>query len=203
MTDPSDLPDVSRETVDRLRHLEFLLRKWNPAINLVAKSTLQSAWDRHIMDSAQLYRLGRPSGHWVDLGSGGGFPALVIACMATGQADPVRITLVESDQRKATFLRLAASDLRVKVEVISQRIEKTDPLGATTVSARALAALPQLLGLAGRHLSAGGVCLFPKGSTWRQEVEQARKDWHFDLQVHPSATDRDGAILAVKAISHV
>lgn len=197
------IADVSRETMEKLQLLEALLKKWNPAINLVAKSTLGHAWERHIVDSAQLYLLGRPSGHWVDLGSGGGFPGLVIACLATGQGDPVKVTLVESDQRKATFLRLAASQLQVAATVISERIEKIQPLSATTLSARALAALPLLLGFANRHLAEDGACLFPKGSSWPQEVEQAKKDWHFDLQIHPSTTDSDGAILAVKAISHV
>lgn len=197
------LSDVSRETTEQLRLLVALLAKWNPAINLVSRATVQAAWDRHIVDSAQIYRFGRAEGHWVDLGSGGGFPGLVIACLSQGQGHPLRVTLVESDQRKATFLRTASAQLGLETTVISERIEKVPPLQADTLSARALAPLSVLLGFADRHLGQNGLCLFPKGASWRQEVELARKDWHFDMDVQQSTTDRDGAILCVKAISHV
>ena len=193
---------VSRETVRLLQALESLLRKWNPAINLVAKSTLDDAWSRHILDSAQLYTLGRADGHWVDLGSGGGFPGLVIACIAKGQGAPLRLTLIESDQRKATFLREATRDLGLSGSILADRIEAAEPQSADTLSARALADLPSLLHFAKRHLADDGTALFPKGARWQQEVDMARKDWHFDLTVHPSVTDPAGAILAVKAISH-
>lgn len=196
------LGDVSRETSDLLHGLVALLLKWNPAINLVAKSTLDEAWSRHILDSAQLYALGHPSGHWVDLGSGGGFPGLVIACLAKGQGAPLRLTLIESDQRKATFLRQAARELDLPATVLSQRIELAQPQQADTLTARALADLPKLLHFAKRHLAETGIALFPKGARWQQEVDMARKDWHFDLTVHPSTTDPAGAILAVKALSH-
>lgn len=195
--------NVSRETEERLRHLESLLRKWNPAINLVSKSTLDRAWDRHILDSAQLYALGSNSGHWVDLGSGGGFPGLVIACLAAGAGDPLKVTLIESDQRKATFLRQAARELTLPATVLSQRIETAQPQAADTLSARALAPLPNLLAFAARHMSPYGTALFPKGATWQQEVEAARKDWHFDLTTRASNTDPDAVILIVKAVSHV
>ena len=195
--------DVSRETTARLKALEDLLVKWNPAINLVSKSTLGSVWERHIVDSAQIYSLALHSGHWVDLGSGGGFPGLVIACMASGKGDELKVTLVESDQRKAAFLRAASSKLGLSPTVISQRIEAVPPLHADVLSARALAPLSVLLAYAQRHLAPDGICLFPKGASWKQEVEAARKDWHFQLEHHKSITDSDGAILAVKAISHV
>lgn len=197
------LLDVSRETTEKLKSLEELLIKWNPAINLVSKSTIGAIWNRHIVDSAQIYALAPHHGHWVDLGSGGGFPGLVIACMSSAGGDSLRITLVESDQRKATFLRMASSLLELNATVISERIERVPPLCANILSARALAALPILLGFADRHLASNGLCLFPKGASWRQEVEAARKDWHFEVENHTSITDDDGAILAVKAISHV
>lgn len=203
MTGQTALANVSRETEERLRHLESLLRKWNPAINLVSKSTLDSAWDRHILDSAQLYALGSKTGHWVDLGSGGGFPGLVIACLAAGATDPLKVLLIESDQRKATFLRQAARELSLPATVLSQRIETAEPQAADTLSARALAALPQLLAFTARHMSPSGTALFPKGATWQAEVEAARKDWHFDLTTRTSATDPDAVILVLKAVSHV
>lgn len=199
----SAIMDVSRETVERLELLQALLIKWNPAINLVAKSTLPNAWERHIADSAQIYNLGHTSGDWVDLGSGGGFPGLVIAILAAGRSDPIKVTLVEADQRKATFLRTASQQLGLSVITLSERIEKIPPLAAKTLSARALAPLPTLLAYADRHLESSGIALFPKGASWKHEVDLARKDWHFNLEAHPSVTDTDGAVLAVRAISHV
>jgi len=109
----------------------------------------------------------------------------------------------ESDQRKATFLRQAARELSLPTTVLTQRIESAEPQAADTLSARALAALPLLLSFAARHMAPSGTAIFPKGATWQQEVEAARKDWHFDLHTSPSATDLDGAVLIVKAISHV
>jgi 16S rRNA (guanine527-N7)-methyltransferase len=197
-------PGVSRETLDRLARLEKLLAKWNPAINLVARSTLSQAWDRHILDSAQLFMLApEPARHWVDLGSGGGFPGLVIACLAEELRPQLRVTLIESDQRKATFLRQAAADLGLDVRVLTERIESAAPQAAAILSARALAALPALLGFATRHLAPKGLALFPKGASWQEEVEHARKEWHFDLSTKPSVTDPQAVILAVKAITHV
>jgi 16S rRNA (guanine527-N7)-methyltransferase len=199
------LPDgVSRETLDRLERLETLLAKWNPAINLVSKSTVEKTWDRHILDSAQLFNLAPATARqWVDMGSGGGFPGLVIACLAADLRPHLSITMIEADQRKATFLRQASRDLGVNPTILANRIESTPPQNADVLSARALASFPVLLGFAQSHLGAGGMALFPKGATWRDEVAEARKDWHFDITPHPSATDPQGAILAVKAITHV
>ncbi len=199
------LPEsVSRETLDRLRRLDDLLARWNPAINLVARSTLGNAWDRHILDSAQLFNLAPEAArHWVDMGSGGGFPGLVIACLAADLRPHLAVTLIESDQRKATFLRQASQDLGLSTKILAQRIEVATPQAADVLSARALAALPVLLGYAERHLATDGLALFPKGASWREEVEQARKDWQFTLTPHASATDPQGTILAVKAVRHV
>lgn len=194
---------VSRETEDQLRRFEGLVRKWNPAINLVSKASLDDLWARHILDSAQLYGLVRPHGHWLDLGSGGGFPGLVIAILAQGAGDNLRLTLVESDQRKATFLREVTRELSLPVTVRTDRIEHCPPQSADILSARALAPLATLLGYAARHLAENGAAIFPKGASWQQEVEAAHKDWHFDLHTTSSATDPDGAVLTVKAISHV
>lgn len=196
--------DVSRETSHRLESLTALLLKWNPAINLVAKSTVADAWTRHILDSAQIYRLApEVVAHWADLGSGGGFPGLVIACLAK-ELDPQRkMTLVESDQRKATFLRQAARQLDLSVTVLAQRIEEIPALQADVLSARALAALPQLCTFAHRHLASDGLALFPKGAQYRAELTDAGREWQFDLNVVPSETDPAAVILAMKAIAHV
>lgn len=196
---------VSRETLDRLTALTALLEKWNSAINLVAKSTLPEAWTRHIVDSAQLYRLAPPQiGHWADLGSGGGFPGLVIGILAYELDPRRRVTLVESDQRKATFLRQAVRELGLtEVTVSSERIEAIPPLAADVLSARALAALPQLCDFGQRHLSPTGIALFSKGAQHREEIAHARQEWRFDLSIFPSDTDPSAVVLAIKAIQHV
>lgn len=196
---------VSRETFDRLTALTTLLQKWNPAINLVAKSTLPEVWTRHIVDSSQLYRLAPAEvGHWADLGSGGGFPGLVIAILSAELDAQRRITLVESDQRKATFLRQAVREFGLtQATVLSERIESIPPLSANVLSARALAPLPQLCDFARRHLSPTGVALFPKGVQHQEEIAQAGREWHFDLTVFPSETDPSAVVLAIKAIQHV
>ena len=197
--------DVSRETLGRLEQLGALLAKWNPAINLVAKSTLPEAWTRHILDSAQLFRLAPDRvSHWVDLGSGGGFPGLVIAVLASEFDSARRVTLVESDQRKATFLRQAAREMGLSnVAVLTDRIEQAAPLAGQVVSARALAPLPQLCAFAQRHLAPGGLALFPKGAKHAEEVAEAGREWHFDLTVHPSDTDSSAVVLELRTIRHV
>lgn len=196
---------VSRETFDRLTALTALLQKWNPVINLVSKSTLPEAWTRHIVDSAQLYRLAPPHvGHWADLGSGGGFPGLVITILSAELDPQRRMTLVESDQRKATFLRQAVRELGLtQTTVLSDRIESVPPLAADVLSARALSALPQLCDFARRHLGPTGLALFPKGAQHREEIAQAELGWRFDLSIFPSDTDPSAVVLAMKAIQHV
>ena len=193
---------VSRETEDRLRDLHAMLVKWNPAINLVAKSTIPVAWERHVLDSVQLFP-DTPFVRWVDLGSGGGFPGLVIAVLCAELRPESQVTLVEVDQRKAAFLREAARQLQLPAIVIAERIEAVAPLQADIMSARALAPLSDLLGFAVRHMKPDGLALFPKGASWRAEVEDARKAWRFDLAVESSETDPAAVILKVKTVEHV
>ena len=196
--------NVSRETLERLRRLMALVAKWNPAINLIARSTLDQGWTRHILDSAQVFFLA-PKGarHWVDLGSGGGFPGLVVATMAQDSAAELRFTLVESDQRKATFLREAARELELTIKVIAGRSENLPALGADVLSARAFAPLDQLCAHGLRHLAPDGTGLFMKGGNFAAELASARRMWRFDVAAHASKTDPAAFILELKAIAHV
>jgi 16S rRNA (guanine527-N7)-methyltransferase len=195
--------DVSRETEAALQAFAALVARWNPTINLVAPSTIPTLRDRHISDSAQLFALAQPGWtHWADLGSGGGFPGIVIAILAR-DTSATKVTLVESDQRKATFLRTAIRDLGLNAQVHATRAESEPPLNADVLSARALAPLPQLLPLALRHLAPGGRALFPKGRRAADEIVTARRDWHFTLTEHPSQTDPEGRILQIEGIAHV
>ncbi len=196
--------NVSRETDERFNRYRALLEKWNPRINLVSRSTLVDVWTRHFVDSAQLMGL-CPAGvrHWADLGSGGGFPGLVVAVLAAELAPQMRVTLVESDQRKATFLWTVARDLKIAPEIITGRIEEIPNLEADLISARALAPLDQLLGLAFRHLLPGGVALLPKGIGHAREISDALALWRFDVQKYPSRTDPGAVILKIEGLSRV
>lgn len=193
--------NVSRETIERLRAFVALLEKWNAKINLVSNATLADAWQRHVVDSLQIWDVIRtqPPGKLVDIGSGGGFPGIVLAaCMhEAGWPGPV---LIESDVRKVTFLRTALRELGLEGNVLAQRIESSAPQKANYLTARALSELRYLLEFAKIHLDNGGVACFPKGRRWEEEVERAREEWEFNLEVHPSKTEAGSAILMIKGV---
>lgn len=193
--------DVSRETLDKLLNFSALLEKWTRSINLIAKSTVNEIFERHIWDSAQTFQ---PfSSKWADLGSGGGLPGVVIAILAQAQHLSGEVVLIESDQRKATFLRTCARQLDVPITVIAKRIEEAEAQGAQIVSARALSSLPRLLELSTPHLSPGGLAVFQKGSQWKSEISEAQKTWRFSYEALPSKTDKNAAILKIKDIERV
>lgn len=196
--------DVSRETEERLRQYLDLLEIWTARINLVSKASLADGWRRHIVDSAQLLHHA-PEGwtHWVDLGSGGGLPGVVIAILAHDAAPGRQITLVESDARKAAFLRTALRETGVTAEVIAMRIEDVPPLGADVLSARALAPLPRLLELSAPHMSPGAVALFPKGRNAETELKDALDRWSFACEKLSSETDPESAILKIGDLERV
>lgn len=195
---------VSRETGERFNTYAALLQKWNPSINLVSKSTLPNLWTRHFLDSAQVLDVADPnSGLWVDLGTGGGFPGLVVAILAAEKAPLLRIVCVESDLRKATFLRSVARETGLQTKVISERIEEVEPLGADYLSARALAPLPKLLPFAKRHLAPSGVALFLKGMGREAEIAESLETWSFRIDTYPSKTDPSAAILKLGDIERV
>lgn len=196
--------DVSRETEERLRHFLALLRKWSTKINLVAKSTIDDAWDRHVLDSLQILNFAPEEPKvWLDIGTGAGFPGLVLAIATVNRARSPKFILMESDQRKCAFLRTVIRELEVKAEVKQARIEESDPITSDVISARALASLPALLAFAKRHSHENTVALFPKGRSWREEIEQAALHWRFKHTVHPSKTDPEAVILRIEDFEHV
>ncbi len=196
--------NVSRETEARFDTYAALLRKWSAAINLVSPASLSQIWSRHFLDSAQIFSLtATKAGIWADLGSGAGFPGLVVAILATEQAPDLAVTLVESDARKAAFLSTVARETGISVRICAERIESLAPLNANILSARALAPIPKLMEFADRHLAAAGVALFPKGAQWRAELARARSAWAFDPIVHPSVTDPDSVVLEIKGARRV
>lgn len=194
--------NVSRETTDQLKIYLDLLRKWSPRINLVSKASLDVAAERHFSDSLQLVEL-CPSAarHWVDLGSGAGFPGAVVA-IALAESD-TRVTLVESDQRKAAFLRTVSRETNVPFNVVAERIESLEPLEADVLSARALAPVDVLLQFTNQHMKKSGTAFFPKGERWKNEIAHAEKQWRFSLEIHKSKTSANAAILQIGDLSRV
>lgn len=204
MSKPYPGLDVSRETSDRLRHLADRLTKWNRSINLVAPSTVMDVWNRHILDSVQvLDQAPEPWKTWADFGSGGGFPGLVVAILAHEMKPDRHVHLVESDQRKATFLRTMLRETGVKATVHAKRAEEIEPLKADVVSARALAPLPALLTLLEHQIEPRAVCLFPKGRKWRAEVTSAQNTFAFGLSTVQSRIDPESVILKLMQVARV
>lgn len=203
MSDAPEWLNVSRETLADLQSFRDLVLKWNPAINLISKKSVDDIWERHILDSAQVFDYFPDSPQlWCDLGSGGGFPGIVVAILAKEIRPGMSVTLVESDRRKGTFLREAirALDLNATVEIT--RIEDLTPQNADVVSARALASVADLLPHIFRHLTTTGNAILLKGAGASDELAKARQDWSFDDSSHTSRTSLDGQILILKDITH-
>ena len=189
---------VSRETMARLELYGGLLEKWQKAVNLVAASTLPELWQRHMLDSAQLWPLLPPgTRRLVDLGSGAGFPGLVLAILGVPE-----VHLVESDQKKAAFLREAARLTAAPATIHNQRIEAVAPFAVEAVTARALAPLPRLLALAAPFLAQGAIGLFLKGESAAEELTEARRQWTMTVTAEPSRTSPQGVILRVESLRY-
>jgi len=196
---------VSRETARRLETFVTLLQKWQPVENLISPATLPHLWRRHVADSAQLYVLFPTVTRFLDLGTGAGFPGLVIAILGQGRPD-FHVDLVESNQRKCAFLRAVVRETGAPAEVHHGRAEHVVPQlwqGSVNhndcVTSRALAPLSALLGYAEPLLKRGAFAAFHKGGDWAREVEEARRDWDFALTAHPSRVG-EGAILEISAL---
>jgi 16S rRNA (guanine527-N7)-methyltransferase len=190
---------VSRETLERLASYAGLLATWNKKINLVGRSTEQDIWQRHMLDSAQLFPLIPPGTQsLLDLGSGAGFPGLVLAIMGVPG-----VQLVESDQRKCAFLREAARVAKASVKVHAKRIEDVDSQKIDVVTARALAPIDQLLAWAERFLGQNSHCFFLKGQNVEVELTEAYKRWRITADQRASATDPRGSIVCINEVSRV
>jgi 16S rRNA (guanine527-N7)-methyltransferase len=204
---PDDLMrvfSVSRETVDRLKIYESALRRWQRAVNLVAPATLPNVWQRHFADSLQVASLIPEAAKTLaDMGSGGGFPGLVLAAHFAQTGGPA-VTLVESDQRKAAFLRDTARAMEISVEILSTRIENDANLavlvGVDVITARALAPLHRLLVLVSPFVASDTTCIFMKGRDAGREIAEARRDWNFEAIEHASITDEAAKIVVVRNI---
>ena len=196
------LTPVSRETEKRLALFVDLLLHWQKRINLVSASTLPQLWTRHVADSLQLIDLAPDAKVWVDFGSGGGFPGMPIACALAGEPGAM-VHLVESNGKKAAFLREAVRITRVPATVHQQRVEKFgESCGETVhaVTARALAPLKTLCDQAFPLIARGALGLFPKGQDVDAELTEAAKYWSIEAEKVPSKTSADGCILIVRSL---
>ena len=194
---------VSRETIQKLRAFEALVLKWTKKVNLISNGDAAHLWDRHILDSAQIYPHAPSCGDWLDIGSGGGFPGIVVAIIGAELDPQRRFTLVDSDQRKCAFLRTVSRELGLNATILAARVDEIPPIGAEVLTARALDDLTSLLYHAERHLLTNGTALFPKGASWQKENEEAMKFWSYSLDVIPSETNSDATILKIKELSRV
>jgi 16S rRNA (guanine527-N7)-methyltransferase len=195
------LTGVSRETLGRLRVYLRLLKKWQATINLVGRRSLEDAWRRHMLDSAQLARYIPPRGAGgapviVDIGSGGGFPGLVLAIMGAGV-----VHLVESNRRKCAFLATVARETNTEVTIQPLRVESLTPFAADIVTARSLAPLDQLLAFAEPLVGGEGECLFLKGKKGDEELTEAAKKWNMRVERFASDSDSSGVVLRLRQIS--
>jgi 16S rRNA (guanine527-N7)-methyltransferase len=195
------LTPVSRETAERLDVLVAELRRWQRIKNLVGPETLAFVWTRHIADSLQLLELAPEARTWLDIGSGAGFPGLVLA-IAAGERAGMRVDLVESNGRKCAFLRhivrltgAAATVHEARIEHVISRFH-----GVDVVTARALAPLDQLLGWVKPLLTTASIGLFPKGRDAVAELTEASKSWRFDAELLPSRTDSAARIIRIRSV---
>ncbi|GAK71488.1 ribosomal RNA small subunit methyltransferase G [Agrobacterium rubi TR3 = NBRC 13261] len=195
---------VSRETLDRLEHFVELFKKWNATTNLVAPSTLQDVWSRHIADSAQIFQLAPQPLTWADLGSGGGFPGIITAIFLAELGEGW-VNLVESNKKKAGFLRIALKETGARGSVHPIRIESApEAIGpCDAISARALADLDLLLD----YIQPWAVqretlrCYLNKGRDYEAEVQKARGRWEFDLVIHQSSVEASSVVLEISHLA--
>ena len=191
--------NVSRETFSSLREFIGLLGEWNKKINLVSRNSLNDVWSRHIDDSAQLwYYLPKNPKRCVDLGSGAGFPGLILALLAKEKNPGLTVILVDANRRKCAFLEDASRVLRVNVEVIPERIENLTPLKADILSARALTSTKELLLYLEKHGKQRCRALFLKGKNIKTELREISNLNDYCIEIFPSYLAGGGSILQVE-----
>ena len=194
---------VPRETIHGLERYGELLARWQRRTNLIGPSTLSDLWSRHFADSAQLCGLAPNARLWLDLGSGAGFPGLVVAIVQMGKPD-FRMHLVESNRKKCAFLAEVARETEALVDIHAMRIEDlaecAQSLKPDVVSARALAPLPRLFELAAPFFGERTRGLFLKGREAEAEIAAAREDWEFDFRLHQSLTAKDSHVVEVTGL---
>jgi len=199
-SDLSDYLSVSRETLQKIEVVVQVLDKWRKTHNLIGPSERDRLWRRHILDSLQVYQYrSEHASKWIDLGSGAGFPALIMACASEDSNE--KFTLVEAVGKKCAFLRAAGREAKLNLTVENCRIESVSRETYDHVTSRALASLPQLYEYSEKFLAKTASCVFLKGKEVLQEIESAQSDWEFDYELHESFSHTEGRILVVKGLN--
>ena len=191
--------NVSRETIDILKEYGQILKKWNNSVNLVSRNSVSNLWKRHILDSAQLGSfLKFDIKTWVDLGTGAGFPGIVIAILAKGELLDLQMTLIESDKRKCVFLSEVVRELNLKVRIISDRIEDCSYLNADIISARALAPMKKLLIYFDLHGNKKCKGLFLKGKNIKTELDECSEFNNYEIKTNSGFFNNSGIVVEVR-----
>ena len=196
-----DTYNVSRETFSKLESYCQSLQEWQQKFNLVSKNSLNDIWKRHIEDSAQLFEyIPSSAEQLLDIGSGAGFPGMVIAIMAAEKTPYLNITMTDSIMKKTVYLNHVREITGLSnVDILNCRVEKLDRK-FDVITARAVAPLDELFVYSSQLLSKNGICIFPKGLSYQDEISVAKQKWNFDIQAFCSKTSEDGKILIVSNI---
>lgn len=190
--------NVSRETFERLKAYEASLHEWQSKFNLVSNSSLEDAWNRHFLDSAQLYQyVPKTAKVLFDFGSGAGFPGMVIAIMAKEKTPYLKVSLVESIGKKTLYLNEVKKITATDVEIINDRIENINNRKADVITSRAMASLKELFSYVYKFCKKDTICIFPKGKKYAEEIAEAKKEWKFSCDIKPSEQSDEGKILII------
>ena len=191
------LTGVSRETLDKFSTYVALLEKWQKAINLVSKKSLMDVWERHVLDSYQILKFApKDNGVWIDMGSGAGFPALIVA-----MAGDFEVHVIESDHRKCQFMRDVSRETSTPITIHTKRIDAVEPFPAAVISARALASLEKLLEFSTNFATPDTVYIYLKGQDVDAELTQAAKCWSMETIKHQSLSSSEGSVLELRNVS--
>lgn len=190
--------DVSRETFEQLKAYEASLHEWQQKFNLVSNSSLEDAWNRHFLDSAQLFKyIPQEAEILFDFGSGAGFPGMVLAIMAKEKTPYLKVSLIESIKKKTLYLNEVKKITGTDVEILNERIENINGKKADVITSRALASLKELFNYVYKFCEKKTVCIFPKGKKYAEEIADAQKVWKFDCKICDSEQSEEGKILII------
>lgn len=195
---------VSRETFERLKAYEASLHEWQKKFNLVSNASLEDAWNRHFLDSMQLFDfIPKTARSLCDFGSGAGFPGMVLAIMAKEKTPYLKVSLIESIKKKTLYLNEVNKITEANAVIINDRIENIPPQSFDVITSRAMASLKDLLNYTKKFFGKNTVCIFPKGKSYAEEITEAEKFWKFDCKIVPSEMSSEGVILIITNLSAI
>ena len=196
--------NVSRETFLKLKTYEACLHEWQNKFNLVSNASLENAWQRHFEDSVQLFKFIPTSARTIlDFGSGAGFPALVLAIMAQEKLPQLKVKLIESLKKKTLYLNTVKELCQLNVDVVNDRIENLPAQKVDVITSRAMCNLNDLLKYSLRFTTKQTLMIFPKGRSYQEELDEARRNWKFDCRIEKNEVSDDGVILLINHLSSI